>query len=131
MNDLVLICETCRLPVRGDTGSLYVRLAEVNAARQADREWRAPGTALDISRLLAVPEDIRWRTAHDACRNDRGEACYEIDAPQIAIWPHAARWTAHLMSTSWFALSDWDALLRELSGEAPAKRIRVLTREAA
>lgn len=130
MNDLALICETCRLPVAGDTGSLYVRLAEVNAARQASRRPTA-GTALDITLLLAVPEDIRWRTAHDSCRDDRDEACYEIDAPQIATWPHAARWTAHLMSKSWFALSDWDALLRELSGETPAKRIRVLAGQAA
>jgi hypothetical protein len=78
-----------------------------------------------------MPGDIHWRSAHDACRSDRDEGCYEIDAPLISGWPHVARWTAHLMSKSWFGLSDWDALLRELSGEAPATRICVVAREAA
>lgn len=134
MNDLTLICETCGFPVTGNSGSIYVRYAEINAKQQADLEWREahpPGTAVDIHEYLTMPGDIRWRTGHDRCRTDRDEGCYEIDDDQIDTWPRFARWTAHLMEKRWFALSDWDGVLRELSGEAPSRRIRVAAKEAA
>ncbi|HEY2087878.1 MAG TPA: hypothetical protein VGH54_17910 [Mycobacterium sp.] len=134
MTDLTLICEGCRWPVLGDTGSLYVRLGEVMAAQVAQRDWdaaRSEGTAVDVTELIALPDDVRWRAAHDVCRSDHAQGCYEIDAPQIAEWPHVARWTAHLMAKNWLTLTDWDDVLRELSGETPAKRIRVTARAAA
>lgn len=134
MNDLTLVCETCRKPIDGDTGSLYVRLGEVTSARAADRDWKEAhpsGTAVDITELLMLPGDVRWRAAHDRCRSDHDQGCYEIDAPQISTWRHVARWTAHLMEKNWLGLTDWDGLLRELSGESPARRIRILAREAA
>lgn len=99
MNDLTLICETCHFPVTGDSGSVYVRLAEVNAGQRADREWseaHPSGTAIDIHELLTHPGDIHWRTGHDSCRTDYDEGCYEIDDDQIDTWPKLARWTAHL-----------------------------------
>lgn len=134
MSDLTLICETCRFPITGDTGSIYVQFAEVNAKQQADLEWREThpaGEAIDIVELLTMPGEIHWRTGHDACRADRDEGCYEIDSDQIATWPALARWTAHLMDKNWFALSDWDDLLREVAGEIPSRRIRIAAKEAA
>ena len=134
MNDLTLICETCGFPVAGDSGSIYVRLAEVRDTHAADREWHEThpaDAAVDIVELLTMPGDIHWRTGHDACRADRDEGCYEIDSDRIATWPALARWTAHLMEKNWFALSDWDDLLREVAGEVPSRRIRVAAREAA
>lgn len=35
------------------------------------------------------------------------------------------------MEKNWFALSDWDDLLREVAGEIPSRRIRVAAKEAA
>lgn len=134
MPDLTLICETCRQPIAGDTGSIYVTYAEIGAKVKADKEWRGSRSAMaavDLAELIAMPGDIHWHTGHDACRTDHDMGCYEIDAPLISTWPHVARWTAHLMEKNWFALSDWDNLLRELSGEAPSRRIRVAAREAA
>lgn len=134
MTDLTLICETCRRPVTGDTGSIYVRLREITDARQARREWgeaHPDGTAADIAEIIALPDDVHWRTAHDHCRSDHDEGCYEIDAPQISRWPHVARWTAHLMAKNWLSLTDWDELLREMSGEVTARRVRVTVSEAA
>lgn len=134
MKDLTLICETCGFPVAGDSGSIYVLLGDVRDKQRADREWKQahpPGTAIDIHEFLTMPGDIHWRTGHDKCRTDRDEGCYEIDDDQIATWPALARWTAHLMGKNWFPMSDWDDLLRELSGESPPQRIRVVAREAA
>lgn len=134
MSDLILICEACRRPIEGNTGSIYITFAELHAKTAADAEWRErhePGTAIGIYEFLSLPGDIHWRTAHDACRSDRDEDCYEIDAPLIDSWPKLCRWTAHLMEKNWFTLSDWDTLLRELCGEARATRIRATEREAA
>ena len=134
MNDLTLICETCHVPVTGNSGSIYVRLAEVSAGQRADREWHEAhpaGEAIDIVELLTMPGEIHWRTGHDRCRTDRDEGCYEIDDDQIDTWPRLARWTAHLMDKNWFGLSDWDDLLREVAGEIPSRRVRVAAKEAA
>jgi hypothetical protein len=134
VSDLTLICQTCSFPIQGDTGSLYVRLGEVTAAQAARADWeeRHPsGTAIDITELLTHPEDVRWRSAHDKCRDDRDQGCYEIDVPRIATWSALCRWTAHLMEKNWFDLSDWDSLLREVSGDSPSSRIQVAAREAA
>jgi hypothetical protein len=134
VNDLTLICETCNFPVTGDSGSLYVTYADIHTHEAAETEWeeRHPaGTAIDITELLEHPGDIHWRTGHDRCRADRDLDCYEIDDVQICSWPQLARWTAHLMGKNWFALTDWDDLLRELSGEARSRRIRVAAKEAA
>lgn len=119
MSDLTLICETCRFPIAGDTGCIYVTFREINAARAYERD----GTALS--------EPIRWRVRHYAHPETGETDFYGISSDQIATWPALARWTAHLMEKNWFALTDWDDLLRELSGEMPGRRIRVVAQEAA
>ena len=138
MSDLILICESCRQPILGDTGSVYVTYADINAKQAAQAEWRErhpAGTAIDVVELLTLPAEIHWRTGHDRCRGDRDQGCYEIDAPQIATWPQLARWTAHLMGKNWLALSDWDEFLREAAGErlppGTRPRIRAIAQEAA
>jgi hypothetical protein len=135
-NDLTLICEVCKFPIEGDTGSIYVRLGDVSDVRDAERSWQERhgddlhSNGLDVMRFLTAPPDAHWRVAHDKCRDDHGEGCYEIDAPRISTWPALCRWTAHLLEKNWFGLTDWDCLLRELGGESPT-RIRVTAREAA
>ena len=102
MNDLTLICETCRFPINGDTGCIYVTFADI---RQTGH-------------------DIRWRTSHYAHFTDGERDAYEISSERISSWRQLAWWTAHLMAKNWLALSDWDDLLRELSGESTPARIR-------
>ena len=134
MNDLILICETCGSPIDRGKGSVYVREGDLRDHRAAMREWEeshAGGTALALSELLLLPDDIRWRTGHDACRTDRDEGCYEIDDERIASWTQLTWWTAHLMEKNWLADSDWDEFLREVAGDAPSRRVRVVAREAA
>lgn len=132
--DITLICETCSFPISRDMGCIYIRTFDVGAYYQAQREWREAhpdGEAVDLRELLEHPDGIHWRTGHDACRTDRDEPTYEISDHQIASWAQLMSWTAHLMSKNWFDLSDWDDLLREVSGEIPAVRIRVAAKEAA
>jgi hypothetical protein len=130
VNDLTLICETCGFPVAGDTGCIYVAFDDVNAVRAYERSAsHADGTAVDVADLLTDPGPVHWRTRHWTHPEDRD--CYEIGADRISTWPQFAHWTAHLMEKNWFALSDWDDLLREAAGDIPPSRIRIAAREAA
>lgn len=134
MNDLTLICETCGFPIAPEKGSIYIRTGDARDYRQAMREWREvhpEGSAVDLTELDGFPEDIHWRTGHDACRSDHDEGCYEIDGDQITTWPALMHWTAHLMEKNWFGDSDWDELLREIAGEVPSRRIRSAASQAA
>jgi|HubBroStandDraft_6_1064221.scaffolds.fasta_scaffold482978_2 hypothetical protein len=135
MTELTLICETCHFPVARGKGSVYVRTGDLRDHRTAKHDWREAhpdGEAVDLADLVDnYPEDIHWRTAHDACRDDHDEGCYEIDDEHISTWGGLAHWTAHLMEKTWLQDSDWDDLLREVAGEIPSRRIRVAAREAA
>lgn len=134
MNDLTLICETCTFPIAPGDGSIYVRTGDITAYQKAAKTWEDahPGDEpFDINELADWPNPIRWRTGHDGCRDDRHEPCYDIDSGALRTWPHLARWTAHLMEKNWLGDSDWDDLLREVSGEIVPRRIRVAARKAA
>jgi hypothetical protein len=134
VNELTLVCETCAFPISGDTGCLYVRMADLAAYREEYKAWRAASDrdgAVTSAELMLLPLPVHWRTSHDKCRTDHDEDAYEIDAVRITSWAKAAHWTAHLMEKTWLASTDWKHLLRELSGEASSRRIRVVAREAA
>lgn len=135
MNDLTLICEVCKFPITNDSGSLYARYRDINEKRAAEHDWRerhpAGGGAVSVAEVMTKPGLIRWRAAHDKCRDDRDEDCYEIDVDQIMSWAGFCHWTAHLMDKNWFGLSDWRFLFRELAGESSSRRIRITAREAA
>jgi hypothetical protein len=109
MNDLTLICGKCRFPIRGASGCVYAPFAEL----------RSPA------------DEIRWRTSHYSCFPRGVRDHYEIGSERIATWQQMAWWTAHLMEKNWFPRSDWDELLRELSGDVQPRRIRIEAREAA
>lgn len=109
VNDLTLICETCRFPINGDTGCIYALFREM---RQSS-------------------DEIHWHTSHYAHFPTNTGDTYEITAARISTWKQLAWWTAHLMEKNWFPLSDWDDLLREASGDVPSRRIRVEAKEAA
>jgi len=133
MNDLTLICENCAFPIAGDTGCLYVRMGELVAYREEHAAWRAARSdgAVSAAELLLMPLPVAWHTSHDKCRPDRDDDAYEIDAVRIDSWARVAHWTAHLMDKNWLSSTDWKHLLRELSGETPSRRIRVVAKEAA
>ena len=104
MNNLTLICESCRFPINGDTGCIYTTFAEIRTPSESDV--------------------IRWRTSHYAHFAEGVRDTYEISAERITTWRQLAWWTAHLMEKNWFPQSDWDDLLRELSGDDTPRRIR-------
>lgn len=113
MTDLTLICELCSRPIHSGDGCLYALHSDINRAGRDDT-FEAP-----------------WHTGHFIHPEVRAVSAYAIGASEIQAWPHVARWTAHLMEKGWFALTDWDELMRELSGESAPRRIRALARDAA
>ena len=113
MNDLTLLCETCRFPINGSTGCIYVIFPDINTARREEGR------------------EIHWRTSHYAHFAEGDRDAYEISAERIATWRQFVWWTAHLMEKNWFGRSDWDELLHEVSGDEPPHRICVVAGEAA
>ena len=109
---LILMCERCGFPIAPGKGSIYATYQEIGAARDGDGR-------------------IHWYTRHDKCSEHLEESSYELGADQLMTPGELARWTAHLMAKRWFALTDWDDLLREVAGEIPACRVRVVARRAA
>lgn len=135
MYELTLICGQCKMPVAPGAGYLGVSLAEVRDYLADLRQWREThgDGPHDIHDLLAMREEITWRTEHYACaeaRSDNGDDSYEIDAARIATWSALTGWTAHLMGKNWLPATDWDELLEEVS-KGESKRIRVRVRSAA
>jgi hypothetical protein len=102
VNDLTLICENCHFPINGDTGCIYTTFKEMRSSA----------------------DPIRWRTSHYAHFTEGIRDTYEIGSERIGTWRQFVWWTAHLMEKSWFPLSDWDDLLRELGGDETPKRIQ-------
>ena len=113
MSDLTLICQRCGQPVHPGTGCLYVLHTDLNRAAHDDG--------------LEAP----WRTGHYSHPEVIRASAYAIGASEFQEWAHVARWTAHLMEKAWFTLTDWDELMRELSGESAPTRVRVMARDAA
>ena len=135
MNELILICGSCRKPVAAGAGHLGVSLAEVRAYQSELREWQEAhgGQVVDLSVLLAMRDEIAWRSEHYACaeaRGDNGDDSYEIDAGRMTTWAQLTSWTSHLMGKTWLPATDWDDLLREVS-EGTSERIILAVRSAA
>ena len=129
--DLTLICHKCRLPIEGDTGYLRVTYPDLHKYREQEREYseRHPeGEAVSITEFLLGPEEIHWLPYHDKCEPEPDLDAYQIDAVQLQSWQCLARWTAHLMSKNWLPHTDWDELLREVSGESKVEQPRILVR---
>lgn len=113
MNDLTLICELCGQTIPPETGCLYVLHSDIN---RAGRD---------------VAFEASWRTGHFSHPVVKAASAYAIGASEFRNWAHVARWTGHLMTKDWFTHTDWDELMRELSGETTAKRVRVNAKAAA
>jgi hypothetical protein len=131
VSDLTLICGKCRFPIDGDTGYLRVTFAAIHEHRQAEREYRErnpEGSAVSMEEFLLGPEDVHWLAYHGKCEPEKDQDAYQIDAARLRTWQQLCHWTAHLMEKNWFALTDWDRLLREAAGDSEARTLRVLAR---
>ena len=134
MNDeLVMICGKCRQPVGPHKGCLWVGHDEIRDRRGEKAEWdrRHSGRSLRLSEMLGMPEDIHWKVHHDGCTPEPAEP-YWIATEDIGNYDRLLHWTAHLMAKTWFSLTDWDSLLREIAGEGgPSPRMMAAIRAAA
>ena len=122
--ELLLICGNCGSVVPPRKGCLWVGHGEIVTRRREGAEWDAQhaGQAMSLLEMLGMPGPVHWKIHHDHCTPEP-EDPYWIGTEDVATWTQLAHWTAHLMEKTWFALTDWDVLLREVAGDIPSMRI--------
>lgn len=131
MDEITLICETCRQPMTdAAAGSLSITYDGIRRA-QAEQHDDGEGQAFSIEEFLAQPDGPCWRSRHYRCEPEGDEGEYAIGHDVLRTWSDLARWTAHLLGKNWLPGTDWDCVLREAAGESPARRIRAIERQAA
>ncbi|MBB4711159.1 hypothetical protein BJ965_001041 [Streptomyces luteogriseus] len=127
MADLHLICDTCRKPIDGATGYLWVDNSQINAVVKAVAEWNrahtipegeplAGGRMCSATDLFSYPEAVQWQAHHHACDPSQDASAYSIQADRISTWRELLDWTAHLMEKEWLTHTDWDDVLRGIHG---------------
>ena len=83
-------CADCLGPIFGSRGYLGVTFDEVNIG----------------------DGPIHWTAHHDTCQpDDAAGIAYDIGADQLDTPERVQQWTEHLSSKTWFARSDWAAVL--------------------
>ena len=82
---IVWKCAACSLAIFGDTGYLQAPYREIGSSGP-----------------------VHWTAVHDACHPDDG---YSIDVVSLASPAQVLGWTAHLAGKTWYARSDWRALM--------------------
>lgn len=110
MHELVAICDTCQTPINDDEGHLYATFTEIRA------HYRDPlptVTLGGVDVVIAQPMPIRWYARHYGCTPPGHEIgdLYQIGVEQIRTWAHLGEWTRHMSPKTWFARSDWAALV--------------------
>ncbi|WP_328449898.1 hypothetical protein OG780_19415 [Streptomyces sp. NBC_00386] len=127
MPDLQLICDTCKKPIEGASGYLWVDNDKVNTALADAAKWNrkhtipegeplAGGQLFSGADLFDYPEAIQWQAHHHACDPNQDANAYSIQANRIDTWAELLDWTAHLMEKDWLNHTDWDELLRGVHG---------------
>jgi hypothetical protein len=110
---LTWTCEACNQPIEGDTGRLHVQ------------EWRTAERSDD-------PD--YWHVHHGTCipadhltEDGAYVSGYCIDTGQVATRSQLARWTRHLASKNWYAVSGWrEMVLRSTGVDVSGDARRVL-----
>lgn len=126
MADLQLICDACKEPVTGDSGSLWIDNDALTKVVRDVTEWNRKHTRTDGifsghlvvegAELFTYPDPVRWRAHHSACDPEPDANAYSIAANRIDTWAELLDWTAHLMEKDWLTHTDWDDLLRGVHG---------------
>lgn len=128
--ELLSNCDTCKQPIEGTTGRIWVDNAAVAAYLRARREWTAaheeePGGAVSFTfgDAAELPDRVKWQAHHIDCDPDPDTVSYVIESERISTWADLAYWTAHLMEKSWLSATDWHRLLEGVA-EGNGSRLR-------
>jgi hypothetical protein len=105
---------TCLCGRRAD--GIAVNYGDINAAEAANAELERRcttsfGVVYSGADLLAF-RSVDWQPLCGPCADDR--ATYFIDYDRIRTVEQALDWTLHLSGKTWFGITDWEDVVRDL-----------------
>lgn len=112
MSRLQLVCQACWQPI--EHGHLGID-TQVIAAYQAAEAARGKVESADdlLDSVTAGPAAPQWVTHCETCEPNTCGYCIEAD--QLRTYKDLVRWTGHLMGKTWFASSDWNHMLEQIT----------------
>lgn len=120
MNVIDWTCDTCHQPTSG-SGAVSIAYSEIH--RADDIRKAEDFTHLTPADVLAQPNLGRWKVECDTCAGECIGA-YWIDLRKLQDDADLAEWTRHLSCKTWFAATNWNALVASV-GVAQANRSTV------
>ena len=114
-------CDTCHAPT-GGSGAISITYDDIHradAVRRAD-SGSADFTRLTVADALARPQLGLWKVECDSCAGECLGA-YWIDLRTAQSDADLAEWTRHLSSKTWFAATNWDALVESVGVTQPLR----------
>lgn len=118
-------CDTCHEPTSG-SGAISIAYDEIHRADDIRKAAADPDAAnfadLNMQDVLARPQLGLWKVECDTCAGECTGA-YWIDLRKARTGEDLAEWTRHLNRKTWFAGTNWDALVESAAKARPSLRI--------
>lgn len=113
--ELTWSCAVCSTPVADGAGFLTVDMPSVQEVDQAWDDFREkhPG-GYDLTELIDMPDQVRWRAVHEACEEEGSS--YSIEIAKVRTHAGLLKWTAHLMGKRWLSSTDWAEVIDRQAG---------------
>lgn len=108
---LVWHCDTCTFPIAPGAGYVGV------AVNEADNEPDAK--SITLGELLALPDEGDWYAHHDTCDPTPDVPGYVIGTERLTTHAEVLDRTADLLGKPWIGDTNWDEVLRCVSGAFP------------
>ena len=117
-------CDTCHQPCAG-SGAIsisydHIRSADAVRKTVADQPESADFTHLNPADVLARPQLGLWKVECNTCAGECIGA-YWIDLTRARDLADLADWTRHLSSKTWFAATNWTALVASVTATQQAR----------
>ncbi|WP_250029757.1 hypothetical protein [Paractinoplanes maris] len=109
-------CDTCHGKTEGK-GAISIAYDEIHRANDILKTLDA--TRLTVADAVAQPNLALWKVECDTCAGECIGA-YWIDLRKLRDDADIVEWTRHLERKTWFAATNWDALV------ASAPRVKPL-----
>jgi hypothetical protein len=110
-------CDTCHALTHG-SGAISITYDEIHRADAVRKAVGDPESAdftrLSVADALARPKLGLWKVECDSCAGECIGA-YSIDLLKARTGGDLAEWSRHLSAKTWFAATNWDALVTSVS----------------
>lgn len=112
-------CDTCHRPANG-AGAISISYDEIHRADDIRKTMDA--TRLTPQDALAQPNLGRWKVECDSCAGECIGA-YWIDLRKLRNDADVAEWTRHLSYKTWFAATNWGAVIDATARTQPVRTV--------